>query len=336
MPFLTAFLPVLLVGFVFFYMFWGGKSSYAMRELFYGYYYAEDGVISDKDKPDSATAFNKCIEKHIGIKVKVILSSDGKPMVYSSDKVKTSSNTEVLISKTDSEELADYGVMDLTSFLSLVDGKVPVIVEIVTGAKNDLACRRTADAIVAAGHKNIAVVSFHHGIVGWFMANEKEIFRGIVSAPTKDFIALPKMQRFFTGNLANNSICRPQMILYRNKPMPPLAKMAYGLGPLRGVWTLTDPDKAKELERDRSVIIFRGFEPQNPHFGKMPPRVKPIEEIMAERASAKQSGRKSPQNGKNEEDKDADGDYREFQSESEGTKINSENEEKTPPGSQDS
>lgn len=284
MSMLFLFVPIII--FLIFNIFSGGGSARTLRELFYGNYYAEDGIIDNDDKPNSKEAFQKCIDNNIGIKTEVILTKDRKLAVSTFEDLSKEYGAEGKVSEKTEEELKECGVMMLNELLEIVDGQVPVILELKVGDDNEILCRRVADSINAYHHRNVAVASYHTGMIGWFKRKEKAIFRGAISAPAKDFKALPKLDRFLTGNLANNSISRPQFVLYRNKPLPALVKFAFGLGTVRGIWTLRNPEEAKALEKDKEIIICRGFLPEEPHYKDIPVREKSQIEIDAEKKEA--------------------------------------------------
>ena len=279
--------PIVLLIAAFMYIFSGSGAPNAIRRIYYGRYYAEEGVSRADDVPNSPEAFEGCIESDMGIMVRTMLSADGKPVVISYDDLSKAGLGEGRVSETDSRDLEKLGVMDLAAFLTQVNARVPVIIELLSGDRNELLCRRVADVILSHGNKAVAVCSFHRGITGWFRNREKDIFRGIITAPGSSFVALDPFSKFMTGNMANNSIARPQLILYRNRPMNFLAKIVYNMGPIKGVWTLTDPDEAKALEEDRGIIISRGFTPEKPYYRVLAERTKLRDEIRKEEKAAR-------------------------------------------------
>lgn len=258
--FVYFFLALMLCAFIVFLIMAGGVRL-AVKKRFFGNYYAERGVLSPEDKPNSAEAFNQCIEKGIGIKTEVSLSKDRK-LIVGSGKI----SEEQTIAETDSEVLAEMGYITLTQLFNMVDGKVPIILELVVSDQNEKLCRYTADAIIAYKHKNVGIASFHTGIVAWFKTTEKDIFRGVISAPAKDFRSLSALDKFLVGNMCNNHMCRPQFVLYRNKPESFIVKLVYKIGIIRGVWTVDNQREAKRLEETKDMIVFKNFVPENPHY----------------------------------------------------------------------
>ena len=261
---------IFCVTFFFLSAFTGGKSWRETRELFYGKYYAEDGLINDTDKPNTREAFQHCIDNGIGIKTEVYITNDNRLAISKFDDLSKEYGVDKKITETDMDELAQLGIMTISELIDMVDNKLPVILELKSGTKNEIMCRNTADIIKASKKNNIAVASFNGGLLSWFKEREKNIFRGIVSAPAKDFVGLSPLQAWVTGNLANNINCRPNFMLYRNKPMSIFVKFAATSGVLKGVWTIDTQEEATRLEEEKELIVVRGFMPDKVHFKDMP------------------------------------------------------------------
>lgn len=272
-------------------MFSGGGSARTQRQIFHGNYYAEDAVTSEDDKPNSRESIEKCIENGLGIKTELFITADRQVVVSAYDDLSRQYDVDKKISESDLDDIQDT-VMTLPQLIELVDGRVPMILELKTGINNELLCRYTADAIKASGHANIGVASFHSGIISWFKTREKKIFRGLIAAPASDFRSLSKFDRFMVGNMLSVSESRPQFALYRNKPQDALAKLIFKLGTIEGVWTLTDKEEAKALESSKTMIVCRGFMPEMPHYEDLPERQKSTYELQAEKKEAEKAARR--------------------------------------------
>ena len=250
--------------------FTGGKSWRETRELFYGKYYAEDGLINQTDKPNTAEAFQHCIENGIGIKTKLFYTKDGRLAISTYNDLSKEYGVDKKITDCDMDQLTERGILSMTDLINMVDNKLPVIFELNGCDRNETMCRTIADIIKASKKKNIAVCSFNAGVMSWFKEREKDIFRGVVSAPAKDFISLSPVQAWVTGNLANNINIRPNFMLYRNKPLSIFVKFAATSGVLKGVWTIDTQEEATRLEEEKELIVVRGFMPDKVHFKDMP------------------------------------------------------------------
>ncbi len=279
---LFTFVTLFCVLFFFASCFTGGKSWRETRELFYGKYYAEDGLINQTDKPNSREAFQNCIDNGIGIKTKLFYTKDGRLAISTYNDLSKEFGVELKVSECEMDQLAEMGILAMTDLIDMVDNKLPVIFELNGCSNNEAMCRTIADLIKASEKKNLAVCSFNPGVIAWFKEREKNIFRGVVSAPAKDFVSLSPMQRWVTGNLANNINTRPNFMLYRNKPLSIFVKFAATSGVLKGVWTIDTQEEATRLEEEKELIVVRGFMPDKQQFKEMP--AAPVQQAPAGKA----------------------------------------------------
>ncbi len=264
MAYLIVFLLFIAILIYFTFMSGGAKKEY--RECFYGYYFAEDGVTSPDDVPNSINAFKNCIDNGVGIKTSVIMSADQQIFIAHKYDLKEEFGVDRDASACTAQELIGMGLIPVARLLELTGNKVPVILEIQIAQDYRAMCRNLSEVIKLTGRKNIAIACFSPGVVAWFKHTEKGIMRAIISAPAQDFKSLSKAEAFMTGNLAYNAICRPQIILYRDKPESKIVKFVNNIGGISGVWTITTPEVGKEKEAVKDVIICREFMPENPHF----------------------------------------------------------------------
>ena len=227
-------------------------------------------LINQTDKPNSREAFQNCIDNGIGIKTKLFYTKDGRLAITSYNDLSKEHGVDLKVSECEIDKLAEMGILSMTDLIDMVDNKLPVIFELNGSSNNEAMCRAIADIIKASEKKNFAVCSFNPGIIAWFKEREKNIFRGVVSAPAKDFIGLSPMQRWVTGNLANNINTRPNFMLYRNKPLSIFVKFAATSGVLKGVWTIDTQEEATRLEEEKELIVVRGFMPDKTKFKEMP------------------------------------------------------------------
>ncbi len=273
-------------------MFSCGGSPRTLRRIFFGTYFAEDGVTSESDVPNSRRALQNCIDNGLGIKVNVHSTEDRRRVISTYDDLSKEYGVDKRISECEYDDLVEMGLLSVQELIEMAGDKAPLLLQLVPGDHNESLCRYTADAIKASGRSNIAVTSFHTGIIKWFKDKEKKIFRGLTSAPAKDFVALSGFERFMTGNLCYNSVARPQFVMYRNKPQSALVKLVFSMGAIKGVWTVTNKAEAKSMENDKDMIVIRGFMPENPQFKILPERVKSQVEIKQERKAEEKAARR--------------------------------------------
>lgn len=283
---------VICVTVYFLLMFTGGKSWRDIREVFYGNYYAEDALINETDTPNTPQAVQNCIDNNIGIKTEVYLTKDRRAVISTYNDLSKEHGIDKKISESTLEELEAAGILTLTQLIEMVGDKVPLILELKVSDDNEALCQMVGDSIKASELKNIAVCSFHPGIVTWFRDNAKNVFRGIVSAPAKEFKSLSKLNRWMAGNLGNNGACRPNFTLYRNRPHSIFVKWALMSGVLNGVWTIETAEEGKKKEAEgKEMIVVRGFMPETVHFKDLPKVEKTPQQLEAERKAAEKQAR---------------------------------------------
>lgn len=283
---------VICVTVYFLLMFTGGKSWRDIREVFYGNYYAEDALINETDAPNTPQAVQNCIDNNIGIKTEVYLTKDRRAVISTYNDLSKEYGIDKKISESTLEELEAAGILTLTQLIEMVGDKVPLILELKVSDDNEALCQMVGDSIKASELKNIAVCSFHPGIVTWFRDNAKNVFRGIVSAPAKEFKSLSKLNRWMAGNLGNNGACRPNFTLYRNRPHSIFVKWALMSGVLNGVWTIETAEEGKKKEAEgKEMIVVRGFMPETVHFKDLPKVEKTPQQLEAERKAAEKQAR---------------------------------------------
>ena len=233
---------------------------------FFGRNFAHRGLHSlDKSVPEnSLAAFAAAKDAGFGIELDVQLSRDGQIVVFHDDELERVCGLNERVDKLTFEELSALRLENtneriplLSEVLSLVDGAVPLIVELKTGPENDRLC--------AAVHKMLAeykgdfcVESFDPRIVRWFKENAPEILRGQLSAP-------PKVMENGLGGLIiawgfSHFLGRPQFIAYQAAALP-LGVHFARLFAFCVVWTLTPTHKIKRFLDKNDAAIFEHYTP---------------------------------------------------------------------------
>ncbi len=259
--FTTIYIITLVFLAIFFFNFAPGGIPTEIRYLFTGYYFINDGVLNKGDKRCSLEAFRTCKENNFAIKTTIQLTKDRQIVVYPNQTLKKDFDLDTAISDLDFEQLKQYNIILLKDLLDLINGEVPLLLELKSGLNNEVLCEDTLSALTAYDHKNVGIASFHTGILAWFKKKAKRHYRGAISAPGADFIHLSSFQKFAVSNLFNNSVSRPNFVLYRKGKESFLLKIIYKLGFDKGIWLIEDKQEAKELETKRDLIIIEGFTP---------------------------------------------------------------------------
>ncbi len=130
-----------------------GKRRFLSPELL-GVPYAHRGLHDDLHAENSLSAFRLAVENGYGIELDVRLSKDGALVVFHDDTLDRVCGREGKVIDFTAEELAsmhlsgtEEGIPTFAEVLSLVDGRVPLLVEIKESASDSAVSRAVAEAL---------------------------------------------------------------------------------------------------------------------------------------------------------------------------------------------
>ena len=177
--------------------------------------YAHRGMHGGKIEENTIEAFAKAVENGDGIELDVRVSADGQPVIAHDCAIWHETGEGRNISDLTAAELKEYGIPLLSEVLAIVDGKVPLIVELKCETKDISICPIGAE-VLDEYNGDYCIESFNPYVLKWFRECRPEIARGQLSTSfSKDGMAHPKY--FFIENLLVNRISRPDFIAYNHK-----------------------------------------------------------------------------------------------------------------------
>lgn len=192
---------------------------------FQGRYYAHRGLHQSKRKSpeNSMTAFKMAVEQNYGIELDVQLSKDNIPVIFHDYNLKRMCGVDKKVCDLTYEELQAYNLYNskekiptLKSFLEMVDGKVPLIVEFKVEAHNTSVCDEAIKLL--DNYKGVyCVESFNPLVLIWFKKNRPNIIRGQLSSNLlKDKESGNPYLYFVLQNLLLNFLTKPNFIAYNH------------------------------------------------------------------------------------------------------------------------
>ena len=139
----------------------------------------------DKDTPEnSLSAFKKAIDAGYGIELDVSPIEDGTPVIFHDTKMSRMTGKDKYIQNLTKEELTTTTLLSTTETiptleqaLKLVDGKVPLLIEIKSQEKVGDLEKRVLE-LLKAYKGEYAVQSFNPYTLKWFYQNAPKIWRG--------------------------------------------------------------------------------------------------------------------------------------------------------------
>ncbi len=274
-----AFVVVLLAAYLFAIM--PGRPAHEAVEPFEQTYVAHRGLFDNAgDAPEnSMRAFQQAIDAGYAIELDVQLTADGTVVVTHDKSQLRVAGVDMLITEMTEEEVAqlrlfrtDQGVPTFEEVLDLIDGQVPLLVELKVGADGDAAALSEATAKLLDGYEGHYVVqSFNPFALRWFKSNRPDVVRGILSADFYNYydpdaeVQVTGASAFVLSNMLANVIARPNFISYEvtgyRQPTFALVHKVTGVDCL--AWTIRTPDELT-LARSEGAqgIVFDSFIPK--------------------------------------------------------------------------
>ena len=181
--------------------------------------YAHRGLHGGDLPENSLPAFCAAVACGFGIELDVQLSADGEVMVFHDESLLRMTGVDSSLYAKTKEELSalrlagtEEKIPTLREVLALVDGKVPLLVEI----KSDHAvldvCAKTAE-ILDEYTGAYMIESFHPFAVNWFRKNRPHVVRGQLSA-NLFWHGKAALSLFVVENMLFNFLARPDFIAY--------------------------------------------------------------------------------------------------------------------------
>ena len=233
--------------------------------------YAHRGLYSsDQSVPEnSLAAFAAAAEAGYGMELDITITADNDVVVFHDDMLTRACGVDKDIRDCTLDELrscrlfgTSEGIPLFSEVLELVDGRVPLIVELKTTKRYRELCIEAAALLdVYAGP--YCVESFDPRIVRWFYRHRPGVVRGQLACGIRSYENTPFYQSLLMSSLLTNAMCRPHFAAYQHQDSyRKLGLRAFKLmcGKLVA-WTLQSCNDAQRLRKMFDVIIFEFFRP---------------------------------------------------------------------------
>lgn len=192
--------------------------------FFKNYHYAHRGFHNTTDAPEnSLKAFANAIENGYGIELDVHLTKDNVPVVFHDSTLNRMCNVNQKLCELTLSELQKCILLDtneaiptLESVLSLVNGRVPIIIEF-KAEKNTAVLCEAVDRCMADYNGTYCIQSFYPSVLGWYRRNRPDIARGQLSSDFKRERKLCSISLAVLSCLLTNCYTRPDFISYNCK-----------------------------------------------------------------------------------------------------------------------
>ncbi len=264
------FIPISIVIIFLIYLFLvAPKNKKEMRD-FKTKLYAHRGLHNDERAENSMSAFKAAVDAGYGIELDIRLSKDGELVVFHDDTLDRVCGREGKVIDFTAEELADFslkgtsdGVPLFSDVLALVDGKVPILVEIKENPGDSSVSHAACEML--RGYKGPYIIeSFNPLSLRTVKKNMPEIPRGILSHRYYEYEQLRKPLYFLLQTLLFNFLCRPAFIAYDHRHANSIAlrfvRSFFAVPTL--AWTVRSvEDEHEARKRGFDGIIFENYLP---------------------------------------------------------------------------
>ena len=247
------------------------RSTKEQRAPFVNRMFAHRGLFAaDQSVPEnSLLAFRAAVEAGYGIELDVQLSKDKVVVVFHDDELKRVCGVDARVDAYTFDELQQLALLNtaeriptFSDVLAVLDGKIPMIVELKSGGDWKTLCEKTL-ALLTQYKGDYCVESFHPLLVRWFYQHAPQILRGQLSEAyrfSKRYV--PWYQSLMMSRLWTNILTHPQFIAYRIGPKCLSVRISEAMGAMRVAWTARPTDDHAKLTKRNDAIIFEHYRPE--------------------------------------------------------------------------
>ncbi len=222
---------------------------------------------------NTAEAFQAAIERGYAIECDVVLAGDGEAVVFHDDRLERLTTGS---GRTDARSVAELktipfrqegatGFLTLPELAELVDGQVPLLVEMKSYWNGDVRLAERTVAHLRDYPGPLAVMSFDPVLLAHVRLLAPEMVRGLTACPfTHAFWrgVLPAPLRISLQMMDHLEITRPEFISFDADALPSWQTAMFRRAGLPVLcWTVRDERTARHVRRYADRITFEGFLP---------------------------------------------------------------------------
>lgn len=263
-------IPIVLVVLIALYLFLVAPKNKKGMDRFKSVMYAHRGLHNSERAENSMSAFKAAVEGGFGIEMDIRLSKDGKLVVFHDDTLDRVCGREGKVIDFTADELAtfklkgtDDGIPLFSDVLKMVDGKVPLLIEIKEDAGVSAVSEAACEMLKTYGGEYI-VESFNPLSLGTVRKRMPNVIRGILSERYYEHEEFRKPLFFILQSLLLNFICRPAFIAYDHRHADSFALrfVRFFFRTPTLAWTVRSPEEEKIARKNGfDGIIFENYIP---------------------------------------------------------------------------
>ena len=220
---------------------------------------------------NSLLAFRYATERGYGIELDIQLTADGEAVVFHDYSLKRVCGEDVKLSSLTLDELkkyrllgTEYTIPTFKEVLELVDGRVPLLVELKGESGNTALCPVAAN-LLDTYMGTYCVESFNPLLLRWFKKNRPDTVRGqLVTNLIKSKGAGSFLRNFMLSSMLTNFLSRPDFIAADERYLKDISiRLCTSVfGTRLFVWTVRKKEHFNINRENGDFSIFEGFEPE--------------------------------------------------------------------------
>ncbi len=234
--------------------------------------YAHRGLHDNHSESPENTmaAFRLAVEKGYGIELDVQLTKDMVPVVLHDYNLKRACNVDFKVSEHNYRELDQFSLFGskekiptLREVLELVDGKVPLIIELKIRWMADILCEAVS-GVLKNYPGTYCIQSFNPFGLMWYKKHYPKIVRGQLATDfSKEKMDGSKVQYFIMKHLLMNFLTKPDFIayhhVYKNNLSFTICRKLYRVKTV--AWTIQTQRDFDNCQSYYELFIFDSFVP---------------------------------------------------------------------------
>ena len=234
--------------------------------------YAHRGLFDNSDgvPENSLAAFKYAVMSNYGIELDLQFTADGEVVVFHDYSLKRMCGEDVKLSSLTLDELSkyrlagtNYKIPTFKEVLKLVDGRVPLLIEL-KGESGDTSLCPAVAAMLDSYGGAYSVESFNPLLLRWFKKNRPDVVRGQL---VTNLIKAKQGGNFFRNlalsGMLTNCLSRPDFIAVDEKHLRAFSvTLCTSLfGTKMFVWTVRKKEHFDINRENGDHSIFEGFDP---------------------------------------------------------------------------
>lgn len=248
-----------------------GRTGHPELHRLLGWRYAHRGLHDASRPENSLAAFQAAVDGDFGMELDLHLMKDGRLAVIHDSLLQRVTGRSGRVEELTAEQLSGYflagtdqTIPTFQQVLDLVDGKVPLIVELKSVDGNYKALCEAACNMLQAYEGPYCIESFDPRCVYWLRKHRPQIIRGqLVEQFTKSKVNVPWILKFCLTHQLFNFLLRPDFVAHEFGSRKTLSnRLVRRLWGVQGVsWTLRDRAQFDTALSEDLLPIFENFVP---------------------------------------------------------------------------